>query len=113
MFSAYAPGGTSLANEKDYKSASLATTMVGVGGIGGLDPVDLSTMLPGNCAGVAVGVRLLAGRQRLRDSEDLETALQLDYLAHTAPNLTPDVAQAARGAASGPSLQNHNYRIRA
>ena len=33
VFSAYAPGGASLANEKDYKSASLATAMVGVGGI--------------------------------------------------------------------------------
>ena len=55
LFSSYAPGGMSLATEADYKSASLATAMVGVGGMGGLNPVDLSKMLCGqDRAGVAV-----------------------------------------------------------
>src|SRR5687767_16010518 len=31
LFSSYAPGGISLASEADYKSAGLATAMVGVG----------------------------------------------------------------------------------
>ncbi|MEY4634425.1 MAG: hypothetical protein RJA55_223, partial [Acidobacteriota bacterium] len=39
VFTAYAPGGVSLASPADFKSASLATAMVGIGGMGGLSPV--------------------------------------------------------------------------
>src|SRR4030095_169904 len=41
MFSAYAQGGYSLASEQSYKSANLATAMVGVGGMGGLHPAGV------------------------------------------------------------------------
>src|SRR5688572_16624468 len=50
LFSSYAPGGISLASEADFKSAGLATAMVGVGGMGGLNPVDLSKLLSGKIA---------------------------------------------------------------
>ena len=70
MFSAYAPGGLSLAPEQSYKSASLATAMVGVGGMGGLNPVDLSKMLVRqDRAGAAVNRGLPAGHQRLEHAE--------------------------------------------
>jgi zinc protease len=113
MFSAYAPGGTSLANEKDFKSASLATAMVGVGGMGGLNPVDLSKLLSGKLANAQPGV---ADYQQLINGtstpKDLETALQLNYLASTAPNMTPDVLELLKRRLA-PSLQNRDQNPRA
>ena len=76
VFSAYAPGGVSLANEQDYKSASLATAMVGVGGIGGLNPVDLSKMLSGKIAQASPSISdYTQGVSGSATPKDLETAL--------------------------------------
>ena len=70
LFSAYAPGGVSLAPEQDFKSASLATAMVGVGGMGGLNPVDLSKMLSGKIAQASPSIQdYTAGHQRLEHAE--------------------------------------------
>ncbi|MEX1239083.1 MAG: pitrilysin family protein, partial [Cyclobacteriaceae bacterium] len=92
LFSSYAPGGTSLATQAEYKSASLATAMVGVGGMGGLNPVDLSKMLSGKIAQAAPSIGdYTHGVSGSATPKDLETALQLNYLVHTAPNMTPDV----------------------
>ena len=92
LFSAYAQGGTSLASEKDYKGASLSQALIGVGGMGGLNPVDLSKMLAGKIAQASPSIsdyqQSISGTST---PKDLETALQLNYLAITAPNMTPDV----------------------
>ena len=113
MFSAYAPGGVSLAGEQTFKSASLATAMVGVGGMGGLNPVDLSKMLAGKIAQASPGIGEY--QQQISGSstpKDLETALQLNYLAITQPNMTPEVLELLKRRLE-PSLQNRDQNPRA
>jgi zinc protease len=108
MFSAYAPGGFSLASEQNYKNANLATAMVGVGGMGGLNPVDLSKMLSGKLAQAQPSISdYQQGISGSSTPRDLETALQLNYLAHTAPNMTPDVLALLKRRLE-PSLQNRD-----
>ncbi|MDH4064918.1 MAG: insulinase family protein, partial [Acidobacteriota bacterium] len=91
VFSAYAIGGTSLAPEPVFHSAELASSLVGVGGVGGFSPVDLSKMLAGKIASasprIATYTHEIGGSATPRD---IETALQLNYLAFTAPNMTSD-----------------------
>jgi zinc protease len=89
-FIGYAPGGTSLASQEDYYNASLASAFVGLAGIGGLTPVDLSKLLAGKIAGVSTSIgtftQSVSGSTSPRD---LETTLQLAYLRLTAPNHDP------------------------
>ncbi len=113
LFTAYAPGGVSLASAADFKSANLATAMVGVGGMGGFSPVDLSKMLSGKIAQSSPNVgKYTQGINGSSTPRDLETALQLNYLAHTAPNMTPDVLDLIKRRLSG-SLQNRDQNPRA
>ncbi len=113
LFSAYAPGGVSLASEQTFNSASLATAMVGVGGMGGLNPVDLSKMLSGKIAQASPSIaEYQQGISGSSTPKDLETALQLNYLANTAPNMTPDVLELLKRRL-GPSLQNRDQNPRA
>jgi zinc protease len=106
VFSAYAPGGVSLASEKEFKSASIAPAMIGIGGMGGLNPVDLSKMLAGKIAQASPSIgeytQNISGTSTPRD---LETALQLNYLAFTAPNMTPDAIDLLKRRLAG-ALQN-------
>lgn len=113
MFSAYAPGGVSLAPEKDFKSASISQAMIGVGGMGGLNPVDLSKMLSGKIAQASPTIQeYQQGLTGSSTPRDLETALQLNYLAITAPNMTPDVLDLLKRRL-GPSLENRDQNPRA
>jgi zinc protease len=62
-----------------------------VGGVGGLNPVDLSKLLAGKIASASPTISTYThGDQRTASPRDLETAFQLNYLAFTAPNLTRD-----------------------
>ena len=113
LFTAYAPGGVSLASQADFKSASLATAMVGVGGLGGLSPVDLSKLLSGKIAQASPSIsEYTQGISGSSTPKDLETALQLNYLAHTAPNMTPEVLDLIKRRLSG-ALQNRDQNPRA
>lgn len=113
LFTSYAPGGISLAGEAEYKSASLATAMVGVGGMGGLNPVDLSKMLSGKIAQASPSVGEYShGVSGSATPKDLETALQLNFLVHTAPNMTPDVLELLKRRLAG-ALQNRDQNPRA
>lgn len=113
LFTAYAPGGVSLASEADFKSASLATAMVGIGGMGGLSPVDLSKMLAGKIAQASPNVgEYTQGISGSSTPRDLDTALQLNYLAHTAPNMTPEVLDLIKRRLAA-SLQNRDQNPRA
>ena len=89
VISAYARGGSSLAPEADHREASLVTALVAIGGVGGLNPVDLSKLLAGKIAQASPTIGAythgISGRASPRD---LETALKLTYLTFTAPNLT-------------------------
>jgi zinc protease len=89
-FTGYAPGGTSLASEQDYHNASLAGSLVGLAGIGGLSPEDLNKLLAGKIAGVSTSIGTFSQTVRGTTSpKDLETALQLAYLRITEPNRDP------------------------
>jgi len=113
LFSAYAPGGVSLAAPADFKSASLATAMVGVGGMAGLSPVDLSKMLAGKIAQASPSIgEYTQGINGSSTPKDLETALQLNYLAQTQPNMTPEVLDLLKRRLAG-SLQNRDQNPRA
>jgi zinc protease len=97
VISAYAKGGASLASEADYTEASLATALVGVGGVGGLNPVDLSRLLAGKIASASPTISTYThGISGSASPRDLETALQLNYLAFTAPNLTREAFELMR-----------------
>jgi len=87
--SAYALGGSSLAAEADYPEARLSTALVGIGGLGGLSPVDLSKLLAGKIAQASPTIgEYTHGISASASPRDLETAFKLNYLVFTAPNLT-------------------------
>jgi zinc protease len=89
-FTSYARGGLSLAAPDDYFNASLASSLVGLSGVGGFTPVDLSKLLAGKLAGVSANVGTYThGMGGNTTPRDLETALQLLYLQFTAPNRDP------------------------
>ena len=97
VISAYAKGGASLATAEDYPEASLATALVGIGGLGGLNPVDLSKLLAGRIASASPTISTYThGINGSASPRDLETALQLNYLTFTAPNLTRDAFELFR-----------------
>ena len=91
VFSAYAYGGGSLASEADFREAALAPALVGMGGLGGLTPVDLEKVLAGRIASASPDIDSYThGVSGSSTPKDLETALQLTYLTFTAPGLTDD-----------------------
>ncbi|BAV06942.1 zinc protease [Filimonas lacunae] len=85
-FSAFAAGGTSLYNDADYPSASYATGVVAMGGVGPYNSTELGKYLSGKQLGVMpyIGERS-QGFTGKATTEELETALQLVYLYCTAP----------------------------
>jgi zinc protease len=87
VFSSYARGGLSLVAPADYMSASLATSLVGIAGVGGFTPVDLGKLLAGRIASASAYVSSYSqGVTGSGTPKDLEVALQLAYLHFTAPN---------------------------
>ncbi|MEZ5287183.1 MAG: insulinase family protein [Vicinamibacterales bacterium] len=91
LFSAYALGGTSTAPQADFHDAELAASLVALGGRGGYTPVDLGRRLAGKIA--SANPRIGTYTEEISGSatpRDIETALQLNYLAFTAPNLTQE-----------------------
>jgi zinc protease len=90
IFTSYARGGLSLTSQADYHNASLATSLVGLSGVGGFTPTDLSKLLAGKIANASPSVSSTTqGIGGSSTPRDLETALQLVYLEFTAPNLDP------------------------
>ena len=91
VFSAYAYGGGSLSSEADYTDAALAPALVGLGGIGGLNPVDLEKVLAGRIASASPDIDSHThGVSGSSTPKDLDTALQLTYLTFTAPGLNDE-----------------------
>jgi zinc protease len=89
-FTSYARGGLSLAAQDNFFNASLSSSLVGLGGIGGITPVDMSKLLAGKLASASAFVSTaLHGVSGSATPRDLETALQLVYLTFTAPNRDP------------------------
>ena len=87
VFASYARGGLSTVAPENYQNAALATSFVGLAGIGGFSPVDLGKLLTGKVAGASAYASSYShGVNGSAAPKDLETALQLAYLSFTAPN---------------------------
>jgi zinc protease len=86
LFNGRGPGGTSLAPDEDYESASWAATLVSIGGVGDFSAVDLQKKLAGKAVSVGPSISELAeGISGSASPKDLETMFQLVYLYFTAP----------------------------
>ena len=87
IFDLTAPGGASLARLCRLPEATLATSYVGLSGVGGLKALDLERMLAGKIASASPYIGLsYHGISGGAPPAELETALQLLYLNFTAPN---------------------------
>jgi zinc protease len=86
VFRATSPGGTSLAADADYVPAMTAAQVVGAGGLGKFDFIQLRNLLAGKAASVTPYIgdtdEGIAGGA---SPKDLETMFQLIYLNFTAP----------------------------
>ena len=72
----------SLAGAEDYFSASLATSLIGLSGVGGLTPVDMGKLLAGKLAGVSPSVGTYThGMGGSTTPRDIETTLPADVAA--------------------------------
>jgi zinc protease len=86
LFSAYSDGGTSLASNYDFMSASIASQLVSMCGVGDFDAVALMKMNAGKVVSVNPMVSGLSeGFNGNASPKDLETLFQLTYLYATAP----------------------------
>ena len=93
-----ADGGTSLAGDADYMSASLATLILEYGGLGSFSLTDLQKALAGKVASANVGFGDTDSNVSGSASpKDLETLFQLIHLSFTAPRLDTTAFLALRG----------------
>ena len=106
LFGAYSRGGTSLAPDADIMSARLASQIVGLGGAGTFNRIDLAKKLSGKDLAVAPSIsETTEGFNGHSSIKDLETLFQLVYLDFTAPRLDTTAFNAFR-AQIGPFLAN-------
>lgn len=106
VFSAYANGGTSVAPDADFMSASLASQIVALSGVGTLSRVDLGKKLAGKAVMVTPSVsETTEGLAGSASPKDLETMVQLAHLYFTAPRLDTAAMQAFRNQV-GPFIAN-------
>jgi zinc protease len=86
VFRAMSPGGTSLANDKDFIPASTASQVVASGGLGKFNAIELRKMLSGKVATVRPFIGdFEEGLSGSASPKDLETMFQLIYLTFTEP----------------------------
>lgn len=84
QFMAHRSGGISLAEDSAYWSASFATNIVGLSGIGAYSYTDLQKVLAGKSVGLQPYMSdLEEGFRGSASPKDLETLLQLTYLYFT------------------------------
>lgn len=90
VFSAFAPGGTSLADSAHYAEAWMTPLVLGDAGVGGYTDTELHKLLAGRIVDVAPSYGLYVhGIDATARPEDFETALQLAYLTFTHPTRDP------------------------
>jgi zinc protease len=106
MFNGRSPGGTSLASDDGYESASWAATLVSIGGAGEFSAVELQKKLAGKAVSVGPSISELGeGISGSASPRDLETMFQLVYLYFTAPR-RDETAVAAFRSRMGSVLAN-------
>jgi zinc protease len=106
LLAARSPGGTSLAPDSTYVSASLASSIAELGGVGAFDAVQLEKALAGKAvsAGPTIG-ELTEGMSGSASPKDVEQLFQLVYLYFTAPR-EDSAAFAAFQARARSALEN-------
>ena len=88
LFTAYSPGGTSLVPDADYLSASNASAIMSLSGVGRFSAVDLGKKLAGKAVSVNTTISSTSeGLSGSASSKDLETMMQLIYLRFTEPRV--------------------------
>ena len=86
IMSAYSPGGSSLADNKDYQAIAFASSIMLKCGVGTYSNIDLQKYLSGKIVGVYPYIsELYEGFSGSCSPADLETMLQLTYLYFTSP----------------------------
>ena len=106
LFSAQSPGGSSLASDADYMSASLASQIIPRGGLGQFSAVDLQKKLTGKVASASVTIgETSEGLSGRASPKDIETMFQLIYLDFTAPRRDTAVFVALKNQVA-PYLEN-------
>ncbi|MDA3939914.1 MAG: insulinase family protein [Spirochaetia bacterium] len=84
LFSAFSPGGTSLSEDSDYLSATMASTLVTLSGLGDLGVVDLGKVLSGKMVSLSPYIgTLYEGFSGSSIPKDAETLFQLLNLYFT------------------------------
>jgi zinc protease len=92
VFRAFADGGTSLASDADYISASTASQVIAAGGLGTMSALDLRKALTGTVASVRPSIGSYEeGLSGGGSPKDLETLFQLIYMTFTAPRADPEI----------------------
>ena len=86
LIRAFSPGGYSLSSVEDHFSASNASQVVAMGGVGSFSQVELQRKLAGKAVGVSPSIgELTEGLSGAASPRDLETLFQLIHLYFTAP----------------------------
>jgi len=85
LFTAYSPGGSSLAPDRAYLSAAFASQVAGLGGLSRFSAIELQKKLAGKVARVSpfIGAEQ-EGMNGSASPKDVETLFQLIYLTFTA-----------------------------
>jgi zinc protease len=98
VMQAISPGGSSLAPDDRFVSASMASTVINASGVGAFSAVDLNKVLAGKAVrlGPTVGTTD-EGFFGTGSPRDIETLLQLAYLYVTEPRLDTAAFAALRG----------------
>lgn len=94
LMQAFSKGGMTQVKTEDLASAKLATTIIGMSGIGNFTKTQLDKALAGKT--VSVGPEIAENIERITGSssvKDLETLLQLTYLYFTAPRRDEEAYQ--------------------
>lgn len=88
IFSSFSEGGSSLVPDSEFRSASVAATLVGIGGVKTFSRQDLQKMLVGKKVNVQPFLaERYEGVSGAAAPKDIETALQLLYLQFTSPRI--------------------------
>jgi len=98
LVQAFSPGGYSLSSLEDHMSASNASQVVAMGGVGEFNRVDLQRKLAGKAVQLSPSIgELSEGFSGSASPKDLETLFQMIHLYFTAPRKDPTAFQALRG----------------
>ena len=107
-FTAYSPGGHSLVEDADYVAAATASSVVGEGGVGKFNKIELGKKLAGKVVGVSPWIgSLQEGISGSASPEDVQTMFELIYAFFTAPRQDSTAFQAFQTRMKG-SIQNRS-----